>query len=138
MILVAGAAIIRRGPDGVLRLLSARRTEPPIAAGRWEFPGGKIEAGETPEQAVHREILEELGVRIRLLEHLDGPEDGCWRLTERILFHLWLAETVDDAIPLPLEDHDELRWLAADECFDVPWIEADEPLVRLIAERLIG
>ena len=48
------------------RVLAARRTEPPQLAGGWEFPGGKVEPGESSRQAASRETLEELGVRVRL------------------------------------------------------------------------
>ena len=55
-VLVVGAAVVRHG-----RVLATRRTNPPEAAGRWEFPGGKVEPGEDAEDAVVREIREELG-----------------------------------------------------------------------------
>jgi 8-oxo-dGTP diphosphatase len=56
---VVGAAIVRDG-----RVLAARRTHPAETAGRWEFPGGKVEPGETPQAALAREITEELGARV--------------------------------------------------------------------------
>ena len=59
MAAVVGAAILAGG-----RVLAARRTSPPEAAGRWEFPGGKVEPGETAEAALCREVAEELGCRI--------------------------------------------------------------------------
>ena len=51
--------------DHPTRLLAARRTEPPALAGGWEFPGGKVDPGESPLAALHREIREELGVPVR-------------------------------------------------------------------------
>src|SRR5699024_5609156 len=64
-VLVAAGAIVDdlRRPT---RLLAARRSAPKSLAGRWEFAGGKVEPDETPEQAVHRELWEELGIRVRL------------------------------------------------------------------------
>ncbi|MFZ2502533.1 MAG: NUDIX domain-containing protein, partial [Nocardioides sp.] len=59
--LVVGAAIIRSG-----RVLAARRVAPAEAAGRWEFPGGKVEPGESPAEAVCREVAEELGCQVRV------------------------------------------------------------------------
>jgi 8-oxo-dGTP diphosphatase len=132
---VVGAAIV----DHLLhprRLLAARRTEPPALAGGWEFPGGKVDPGETAEQALHREVHEELGVTIALGERLPGPlEGGRWPLGESFAMTLWLA-TVTDGEPAPLEDHDELRWLGAAELYAVPWLPADLPIVDLLARRL--
>ena len=92
------------------RLLVARRTAPPQFAGMWEFPGGKVESGETAEGALHRELLEELGVSIRLGAELDsGAADG-WPLNERAAMRVWCAELLD-GVPRPLQDHDELRWI---------------------------
>ena len=57
-------------------LLAARRTDPPALAGLWEFPGGKVERGETPERALRRELREELGVEIEIGDEILGPDDG--------------------------------------------------------------
>ena len=57
MVHVVGAAVLRDG-----RVLASRRTDPPRLAGYWEFPGGKVEVGESDEQALVRELLEELQV----------------------------------------------------------------------------
>lgn len=67
MSVVVGAAIVR---DGCV--LAARRTTPPEAAGRWEFPGGKVEAGESASAALVREIAEELGCTIEVDAWLAG------------------------------------------------------------------
>ncbi|MEY5144660.1 MAG: hypothetical protein RL745_21, partial [Actinomycetota bacterium] len=72
--IVAAAAIFRRNDTGQWALLSARRTEPEEFAGGWELPGGKIDEGETIEQAVIREIAEELGVHIVLGDLVPGPD----------------------------------------------------------------
>ena len=61
------AAIVRGG-----RVLAARRTAPPEAAGRWELPGGKCEPGEPPTAALEREIAEELGCDIEVTAWLEG------------------------------------------------------------------
>ena len=129
MLKVGAAAIVRRGDAG-WQLLTARRTEPPVAAGLWEFPGGKVDPGETPEQCVLREIREELGVEVHLHEHIAGPLHGWWQLSERIAFSLWLCTIDGDTEPQLLEDHDALAWLSADELYTVPWIPADLVIVR--------
>ena len=132
---VVGAAIVD-DLDHPTRLLSARRTEPPALAGGWEFAGGKVDPGETAEQALHRELAEELGVTVRLGEVLVGPlEDGRWPLGEAYAMTVWWA-VVTEGEPAPLEDHDALRWLTADDLYDVRWLPADLPIVDVIASRL--
>lgn len=133
---VGGAVLDSLAQPG--RLLVARRTAPPHFAGMWEFPGGKVESGETGEQALHRELLEELGVTIRLGAELDcGSVDG-WPLNERAAMRVWFAELLD-GVPHPLQDHDELRWINLrdrDEVLGLAWIPADLPIVEALLERL--
>lgn len=129
--LVVGAAIV----DDLARpttVLSARRTEPPDLAGGWELPGGKVEPGEDPPAALHREIFEELGVRIELGALLEGPLVGAWPLGNRYLMEVWLAR-VTRGEPRPLEDHDQLRVLTKDELYAVSWLPADLPIVDAVA-----
>jgi len=117
---VVGAAILRDG-----RVLAARRTSPAAAAGRWEFPGGKVEPGETPEQALVREIAEELGCRVVVTGWLDG------QATIGDTHVLTVAIASLDGVagePVPHE-HDAVRWLAADELDDVDWLDSDRPFL---------
>ncbi len=113
------------------RLLGARRAKPVSLAGRWEFPGGKVEPGEDPVTALHRELAEELGVRVRLGDELVAPEPAGWRLSEKYVMRLWTAQ-VSDGVPQPLVEHDELRWLDTGEWLDVPWLDADVPIVEAL------
>ena len=101
---VVGAAIVRDG-----RVLAARRTAPASAAGRWEFPGGKVEPGETQAASLVREIEEELGVRITVVRWLEGAEE----IGERHVLRVALA-SLDGGEPMPTE-HDQVRWLTVDE-----------------------
>ncbi|WP_026535730.1 (deoxy)nucleoside triphosphate pyrophosphohydrolase [Arthrobacter sp. H14] len=127
---VVGAAIV----DSLAypsRLLVARRSAPPMLAGLWEFPGGKVEPGENCTQALHRELMEELGVSVRLGTEVEGPHEQGWLLNERAAMRVWMAE-LTSGVPRPLEDHDLLNWLdlgSAETLAALPWIPADYPIV---------
>lgn len=128
LVAVVGAALLRDDPP---RVLASRRTEPPRLAGLWEFPGGKVEPGETDEQALVRELREELGIEAVVGARL-GPD---LPIGETAVLRVYLARIVsgDDAPidhhSLALVDHDEHRWLTADELDDVPWIPVDLPVI---------
>ncbi|MFF4656834.1 (deoxy)nucleoside triphosphate pyrophosphohydrolase [Streptomyces sp. NPDC001381] len=127
-IVVVGAALLDGG-----RLLAARRSAPPDLAGRWELPGGKVEPGECPETALVRELREELGVDAEAVERVPGE----WPLRTPYVLQVWTARLrPGSAAPSPLEDHDELRWLAPDEIWDVNWLDQDVPAVRETLARL--
>jgi len=122
---VVGAAIVRDG-----RVLAARRTAPAEAAGRWEFPGGKVEPGETPEAALVREVAEELGCRVEVTGWLAGVVAIGGSHTLAVA----LARLVEGE-PDPVE-HDLVRWLGAAELGDVDWLEADRPFLAELRDTL--
>jgi len=127
-IVLVGAALLDTG-----RLLAARRSAPPELAGRWELPGGKVEPGERPEDALTRELAEELGVDAEPVERVPGE----WPLKSPYVLRVWTARLrAGSAAPRPLQDHDELRWLTPDRLWEVPWLEQDVPAVREVAARL--
>lgn len=131
---VVAAAIVDH-LDRPTRLLAARRSAPESLAGRWELPGGKVEPGETPLDALRRELAEELGVRVAVGTEVPGPADGAWPVTTRHRMRVWFA-LLEHGTPEPLEDHDELRWLTADELDDVPWLDGDVQVVQALAPYL--
>ncbi len=120
--------------DRPRHLLAARRLKPTTLAGRWEFPGGKIDPGETAEGALHRELAEELGIEARLGAEVVAPDGGGWRISARYELRLWLAQVVSGE-PAPLVEHDELRWLGPGEWLSVPWLDADVRIVAALAAR---
>lgn len=128
--LVAAAAIVDdlRRPA---RLLAARRSAPKKLAGQWEFPGGKVEAGEDVLEALRREIREELGVSLRVGEEILHPQHLAWPIFNGHAMRVWMAE-VAEGEPAPLEDHDELAWLDIGDFNSVPWLEPDVPIVAAV------
>jgi len=114
------------------RTMAARRTRPAAAAGRWEFPGGKVEGAESPDAALVREIGEELGCLVRVERWLDGaaPIGTTHRLTVAVV-------RIVEGEPVPHE-HDAVRWLAADELGEVDWLEPDRPFLGELAGLLRG
>jgi 8-oxo-dGTP diphosphatase len=107
------------------RVLGCERSSPPEAAGRWEFPGGKVEPGETDQEALARECAEELGVRVEVGDRV-GPDVPLAH--GRAVLRVFAVRLLGGDLPQALE-HRSMRWLAADELDSVPWLPADQPIV---------
>jgi len=111
---VVAAAIIHNG-----EVLAAQRSGPPALAGLWEFPGGKVEPGETETQGLIRECQEEIGVMITPQRLLGEVANTYWTGSVR----LWSAVLTnpDEGMPIALE-HQALRWLDAHQLSSVDWL----------------
>ncbi len=123
---IVGAAIVDDG-----RVLACERSEPAEVAGRWEFPGGKVEPGETEQEALIRECEEELGVVVAIGERVGGDVMlGHGRAVLRVY-----AATLTEGTPKAIE-HAELRWLTVSELDSVPWLPADAPIVAALPPHM--
>jgi len=98
----------------------------------WEFPGGKVEPGETAEEALLREIREELATEIRIDKFLYTVE---WDYPQfHLTLHCFMTSLLQQT--LHLNEHEAARWLDASSIHSVRWLPADEMLLPLIVEEL--
>lgn len=121
---VIGVAVIRHG-----KVLAALRDGPD---GGWEFPGGKVEPGETEQAAGARELAEELGVRVAVGEPL-GPGVP---INERYALRVYAGELVaGDPVP---QEHQQVRWVGPGDLGGLDWLPADRPFLPAVRDRLNG
>jgi len=125
---VVGAVIVRDG------LVFATQRATGFEAGLWEFPGGKVEADESPEQALVREILEELGVEIVVgrkvtTSFTENP-------AAKIDLTTYVCTLKSAAEPIISASHSDARWLLPEQLYQLKWAAADERTVRYIATKL--
>ena len=130
IVLVAAVALLNR--DG--KVLVARRPPGRPLAGLWEFPGGKVEAGEEPETALIREILEELGIEIARADLMPLTFASHAYPEFHLLMPLYLCKRWQGSIAA--QQDQELRWVRLDELthYDMP--PADEPLKTSLPKLL--
>lgn len=125
------AALVSRGQT----VLVQQRPPGKKQALLWEFPGGKVEPGETDAEALARECQEELGVAVRVGELLWSTEHAYGDLVvELLLYRAWMDEA---AVPHPHDAH-QLAWVERSQLGELPFCEADVPLLSLLASWEIG
>ena len=130
LLLVVAVALV----DADRRVLIAQRPEGKQLAGLWEFPGGKVEAGERPEETLIRELHEELDIRVK--EACLAPLSFASHRYED--FHLLMPLYVCrrwEGTPRAVE-HQALRWVAPSRLRDFPMPPADEPLIPALIDLL--
>jgi len=98
----------------------------------WEFPGGKIEKGEKPEEAIIREIKEELDTNVAVESYLDTIEYDY--LTFHLSMDCFICSIVDG--DLVLKEHEAARWLNKEQLYEVDWLPADITIIEKVKEKL--
>ena len=128
VVYVVGAVIVREET-----VFAARRNPERSAGGLWEFPGGKVEPGETPEQALARELEEELSVTVTV-----GPLVNRSLSTvgeKRIELACYLA-TLNGPEPAASTDHDAMKWIPLVELDQWDWAPGDVPIIPGLPQRI--
>lgn len=132
LVLVAACALI--DADG--RILLAQRPEGRAMAGLWEFPGGKVEAGETPEASLIRELHEELGIAVKEACLAPLTFASHTYASFHLLMPLYVCRRWDGIVTA--REHAALRWVRPSKLRDYPMPEADIPLIPHLQELLQG
>lgn len=128
---VTAAVVIRNG-----KVLTARRAPGQKNEGLWEFPGGKVEPGETDEMCLEREMREEFGIEGRSLAHVMDNRYVYGALGESILLCAYVFEWMSGAFELRV--HDEIRWVDAEELKCLALSPADVEIARRVGETLLS
>lgn len=115
------------------KILCAQRSEKMELPLKWEFPGGKIEANESIEACLKREIREELGIEIDILEQLPSFKH---RYSVNLSVELFPFRCKALRKEIHLTEHKQIKWLSLEELKDLDWAEADVPIVHHYIQKL--
>ncbi|MGG7176388.1 (deoxy)nucleoside triphosphate pyrophosphohydrolase [Clostridium paraputrificum] len=109
------------------KILIARKRQGKSLAGYWEFPGGKVEKGEKPEESLRRELMEEMNIKIEVLEYVG---ESIYEYENDVVIRLkgFLAEIIEGEIEL--SDHDSYLWVTVEEAKKYKIAPADIPLLN--------
>ncbi|BBI31324.1 8-oxo-dGTP diphosphatase MutT [Cohnella abietis] len=122
------AAIIENGQG---RILIARRKKGKSQEGLWEFPGGKLEPGESPEACLVRELQEEMGIEISPYSYFGENEHDYGTVQIKLIAYLATYSHGE----IRLVDHDDYRWSKREELREYEWAPADVPFVDWLIDR---
>ncbi len=125
---VTAAVIVRDG-----KILIAKRKKGDHQGGKWEFPGGKVESGETPEQCLRRELLEELGIETIIGDFICSSKFDYSHLSVELLAYHVSYVSGD----FKGDDHDEIKWVPPEELEKYAFPEADIPIVEKIVKDIL-
>lgn len=125
--LLVTCAVLRNSKHQILVVQRSEKMRMPL---KWEFPGGKVEAGETEEEALIREIQEELGLNIQLEKRMQPVLHDYGDLAI-CLVPFWARIAADEP---RLTEHAAYRWMPPEHLLDLDWAEVDIPIVRQIQE----
>lgn len=118
--------------DGLV--LAAQRSESMNLPLKWEFPGGKIELGESPEECLSREILEEMEIRIRVKESLPTSTHQYPTLTVTLYPFICSIESGE----IVLHEHSAMNWLPPSQLHTLDWAAADLPVIESYIAASVG
>ena len=132
------AAVITQNQNGAEKIFCAQRPGPKPGKDlnethfKWEFPGGKIEEGETREQALAREIYEEFGAKVQVGDFITTVNHEY--KTFSITMHAFYCTLLEGE--LELKEHLDSRWLDKSEMMSVDWAGGDLPIVKIVSKEL--
>ena len=118
--------------DGKVLCLRKGRTRYPYTSHKWEFPGGKIEEGETPKEALEREILEEMACSVSAKERIIAVD--CEYPDFSVTLDAYLCKAKSQSFVL--KEHEAFMWATAEEMEKMDWCAADVPIAKAVAEML--